>query len=99
MVSTFCEILSLLPFHTTVVKDDIYYFITWMVILKQLKETSLQVRACLRTFHRDWRRHVSACWVPRWDLCCCRVGAKECEKGWVEKGWICNAFYRTEMWF
>ena len=99
MISSFCEILSLLPVHTAVVKDHMYNFTTWMTILKQLKQTSLKVRDCLRTFHCEWRRYVSACWVPHNDLCCCRQDAKECEEEWVGKGWICNVFYKREMWF
>jgi len=30
MASSLCEILSLLPFHETVIQRDLYYFITWM---------------------------------------------------------------------
>jgi hypothetical protein len=82
-----------------VVKDDLYYFVTWMETLKQCKQTSWRTYVCLRTFHRDWRRHFSAYWVPRYELCCCRVGAGACEEEWVAQGWICKHFYRKAMWF
>ena len=94
-VATLPALLSELFFHTSIVQDDPYAFVSWMCSCKQLKQTSWQVYKSLRMFHRTWQLHVSACYLPSMRLCYCN----ECRREWSERGWICARFYRHLMWF